>query len=254
MKQAKIVIAYNNIEPNSAELSLQQTLDLPLCHLQEAPQFNAHFILYYEDSALSLQSTAKIAPGPLSVDFTQLQRRASDALFKQNLLKAAGVGKGKRPTILDATAGLGTDSFLFTIAGCFVMALEQNPIVFALLSDGIERYVQLGKTQADALSALEIRHENFLQPDIQIEQVQVVYLDPMFPAKSNSAQAKKGMTYLQDVVGKNANGEALFAEAEAIAIERIVVKRAKNSPFISDREPNLSFKGSSSRFDVYLLN
>ena len=254
MNWPRIVIAYSDSEPTSVENSLAQILKLDLCQHQQIDGEVIDFYLFIDENGLALQATTKPAPGPLRVEFSKLHKRIADALLNQNLLKACGVRKANRPSVLDATAGLGTDSFLLTAAGCCVQALEVNPIVYALLSDGFERYKQLGKQEQELISRLKIRNENFLDTNASRGKVEVVYLDPMFPPKSKTAQVKKGMAYVQNLIGSDCQGEKMFEIAKKYAQERVVVKRAKSSPNITENQSDITFKGSSSRFDVYLIN
>lgn len=248
-----IVILQQEAEVTAAESALAQKLQLPLRSKTSLDSEQTKFELYFENGMLCLQALSGSAPGALYVDFSALKKRASDALLKQNLLKAIGARRGKRPSVLDATAGLGADSFLMATAGCRVEGLEKHNIVFALLEDGLTRFRKIANNNSSDLS-LQIKHQDFISYEPNADRPQVVYLDPMFPPKSKSAQAKKPMTYLQALVGEADSEELMFAAAKQHAGERIVVKRAKNSPLISAEKPDISFKGSSSRFDVYLVN
>ncbi len=254
MNAPRIVIAYSNSKPTAIENSLAQILKLELCRHQQIDADAIDFYLFIDQNGLALQIMAKPSPGPLRVEFSKLHKRIADALLNQNLLKACGVRKTNRPSVLDATAGLGTDSFLLTAAGCCVEALEVNPIVYALLSDGFDRYKQLGRQEQELISRLKIRNENFLDINAGREKVEVVYLDPMFPPKSNTAQPRKGMAYVQNLIGSDCQSEKMFEIAKKHAQERVVVKRAKSSPNITETQADITFKGSSSRFDVYLTN
>ena len=69
-----------------------------------------------------------------------------------------------------------------------------------------------------------------------------------------TAQSKKDMAYVQNLIGKNSQSEKMFEVAKELAQERVVVKRAKSSPNITETLADITFKGSSSRFDVYLTN
>lgn len=250
----RVVIAQILAQPSDEENELKRKLNLPLFRLDKIDKSIAPFFLRVDRNGLALHSTAEISPGELRVNFSSLRFRVNNALFKQNLLKAVGARRGRRPKILDATAGLGTDSFLLANAGCSVIAFEANPVVFALLEDGVMRYKQLGIKEEKIVSNLFLKNEDFLSTESVSNEIEVVYLDPMFPSKSKAAQAKKGMAYLQELVGKNNTDAKLFGLATDIARNRVVVKRAKKSPFMSMAKPTLSFKGGSCRFDVYLLN
>ena len=57
----------------------------------------------------------------------------------QDIAKAVGVSAAYIPTVVDATAGLGRDSFVLATLGCDVTAIERQPVVAALLQDGLGR-------------------------------------------------------------------------------------------------------------------
>src|SRR5580765_3087707 len=76
------------------------------------------------------------------IDFTQkkLLYRIHNCLFKKEaIVKAIGIKKNYFPNILDATAGLGKDAFILSALGCQVCMVERNPIISALLDDGLKR-------------------------------------------------------------------------------------------------------------------
>ena len=54
--------------------------------------------------------------------------------------KAVGIKGDYLPDVVDATAGLGRDAFVLASVGCRVRMLERNPVVAALLDDGLARY------------------------------------------------------------------------------------------------------------------
>lgn len=95
------------------------------------------------------------------------------------------------PYILDATAGLGKDSYVFACLGCRVDMLERSPVVAALLQDGIERaslnidfadIIEQGfkLKNMDALSYIEkIDEDN--KPDVIYPDV--IYLGRCIPTK-----------------------------------------------------------------------
>ena len=74
----------------------------------------------------------------------------------------------------------------------------------------------------------------------------------MFPADRKSARSGKGMYLLQELLGNDCEEEQMLAKARYVARSRVVVKRGKRSSWLAQVEPDISFRGSSSRFDVYL--
>ncbi len=81
----------------------------------------------------------------------------------------------------------------------------------------------------------------------------VVYLDPMYPHSEKSAAAKKEMAFFRDLIGHDADADALLPIALAKANYRVVVKRPKGAPYLNEQKPTYQLDGKSGRFDVYVL-
>ena len=47
----------------------------------------------------------------------------------QDIAKAVGLNKGVKPSVLDATGGLGRDAFVLASLGCNVTMIERSPVV-----------------------------------------------------------------------------------------------------------------------------
>lgn len=241
-------------EPTTAELELAAALPAILIGA-DANIPHSDFCLRFERRGLTLTLNESSAPGGLCIDFgdPDLTRRTRDKLKQQNLCRAAGFKGNQQLRILDATAGLGKDAWLLANAGAIVMMLERSPVVFALLQDGIARGITQGAAMASILERMQLQHGDFLHTTVALPKYDVVYLDPMFPSTSKTARAKKDMYLLQRLLGENACDElSLLTKAREIAERRVVVKRAKLSAFLAGVKPDVQFKGSTNRFDVYL--
>lgn len=236
----------------AAQHALGEDLSCPLVPAEQVTQFD--FVLRQEAAGLTLQATAKQAPGGVRVDFNSaaLRRRAADRLRHQDLIKAIGIKGAARPTVLDATAGLGSDAFLFAASGCQVWMLERSPIVHALLADGLRRGADPVSPVAGIVARMKLVFGDILDPAHAVDPMDVVYLDPMFPADRKSARSGKGMYLLQELLGPAVDESDLFARALSVARQRVVVKRGKRSPAIASKPVDICFRGSSSRYDVYL--
>lgn len=102
---------------------------------------NPLFELQLTQNGLQLQELNSKA-GPVRVDFVggaAAHRRQFGGGSGQMIAKAVGVQGAVRPYVLDATAGLGRDAFVLACLGCQVELIERNPVVAALLHDGLER-------------------------------------------------------------------------------------------------------------------
>ena len=72
---------------------------------------------------------------------------------------AVGVGKKACPRVLDATAGLGRDSFVLADLGCQVLMCEREPLIAALLRSGLDRARSSGDPWLQAVVARMDLHE-----------------------------------------------------------------------------------------------
>lgn len=238
-------------EPEGAAADLAAELDLPL--VAESDEFD--YLLRFEQGRLQLHSNDSKFPSALYVDFAdaKLHYRAHSAMRSQNLAKAIGVKGRSGLTVLDATAGLGKDAFLLASLGCELTMLERSPVVHALLADGLARADSYGAETAEILGRMRLQRGDFLDLALNSDGFDVIYLDPMFPERRKSAKVKKDMALLQQLLGSQSDGAQLLVHAMGMAKKRVVVKRAKLSPPLGESKPDIEYKGSSSRYDVYLV-
>lgn len=222
---------------------LAERYHIPLCENLQSLADGA-FYLAYEDDALALHRHGVKREKPLSLHFDLAQHQRRQGRGKELLLKAIG-GGGRRPKVLDLSAGLGGDAFVLAGYGCSVLMCERVPVVAALLDDALRRYPDCGMRllHGDSMALLA-------SPEAK-EQAEVVYFDPMFPESKKSAAVKKAMQYFHSVVGKDEDAAAVFERAYALAEYRVVVKRPLKAPLINDRQPNTQIKGKAVRFDIY---
>jgi len=202
--------------------------------------------------------------GVVRVDFTAGHAAYRRKQQKKELLVRAVGGKGSVSlNIIDATGGLGRDSFLLAAAGHRVRIFERQPVVAALLADGLARAAahpetaeisqRIRLTVGDAVPALEVMQEaGASEEGGGGEGVDVVYLDPMFPERRKSALVKKELQLLQLLAQPDFAPEKLLAAALKAAAQRVVVKRPLKAPFLTDCSPSHSLSGKTVRFDVYL--
>ncbi|MFN2369263.1 MAG: class I SAM-dependent methyltransferase, partial [Desulfurivibrionaceae bacterium] len=208
---------------------------------------------------LQLRRTGPGAPGPIRIDFTSGRaeyRRRHSGGRKETLIRAMGIKGKPRPTVLDGTAGLGRDAFVLACRGCKVEMLERNPVIAALLADGLRRAggdPEIGEMvregmilhRGDSLTELA-KLDDDRRPE-------VVYLDPMYPHRNKSALVKKEMRILRTLVGDDEDSDRLLPAALTVATKRVVVKRPAAAPPLSGPKPDLVYETKSHRFDVYLI-
>jgi 16S rRNA (guanine1516-N2)-methyltransferase len=215
----------------------------------------AEFVLQLGENGLQLQLLGPQAPGPVRVDFVEggaAHRRQFGGGSGQMIAKAVGVQPGIRPRVLDATAGLGRDAFVLATLGCDMLLFERQPLIAALLEDGLLR----GREDPEVRPIVErmyLRQGNAIElmRAWQGEPPQVIYLDPMFPHREKSALVKKEMRLFRPFVGDDLDAGTLLEQALALASHRVVVKRPRKAPAIEGAKPGYGLEGKSSRYDIY---
>lgn len=243
----KIAVLCFNDEFQLQSQHLAEKLSIALLHIPDDTQFD--FYLVFTSDGLTLHARFSKKMTPFYIDFlhgSMDYRCRKGGGRRQALARAVGLQPGYNPSVLDATAGLGRDSWILANLGCRVTMLERSPIVAALLENGLQRAlavkpvsIQLVTTEAcDYLKSLS------QQPD-------VIYVDPMFPHKPKVALVKKEMQLLQQLVTETDNAAEVFALALQTAKQRVVVKRPQWADAISDVKPNGVVMTKRYRFEIY---
>jgi 16S rRNA (guanine1516-N2)-methyltransferase len=216
---------------------------------------DAEFALQLGTDGLQLVDLGPQAPGPVRVDFVEgavAHRRLFGGGSGQMIAKAVGIQSGVRPVVLDATAGLGRDAFVLAQLGCAVTLIERQPLIAALLEDGLLR-AQIDPEVGAIVAQMHLLRGNAIElmRGWEDEPPQVVYLDPMFPHRDKSASVKKEMRLFRPLVGDDDDAPALLEAALALATHRVVVKRPRKAPAIAGEKPAYVLEGNASRFDIY---
>ncbi|MFY8274404.1 class I SAM-dependent methyltransferase [Pseudoalteromonas sp. SSDWG2] len=226
--------------------------------LDECP-LDEQFYLQYDEQGLSLAKRDEPKLAPIRVDFVSgatAHRRKFGGGKGQAIAKAVGLNKGALPHVLDGTAGLGRDAFVLASLGCKVTLFERHPVVAALLYDGLERAYLDAEIGPWMRERMHLHHgsSHVLLTDLPEGEgdVDVVYLDPMFPHREKSALVKKEMRVFQSLVGEDLDADDLLTPALNIASKRVVVKRPDYAPFLQDKTPSTQIKTKKNRFDVYV--
>jgi N6-adenine-specific methylase len=218
--------------------------------------------LWLDAQGLSLRQAGRKAMGPVYCDFVEGEarhRRLFGGGKSQLIAKAVGIKEGIRPSIVDLTAGLGGDAFVFASLGCQVTLVERNPIVAALLDDGFQRARIAAEVDADlqqVMARMTLVHSgasDWLKCSDTSAAPQVIFLDPMFPERKKSAQVNKSMQVFHHIVGSDEDADQLLPQALAVASHRVVVKRPARAPWLNGQEPGYVLSGKSVRFDIYPL-
>ncbi len=163
-------------------------------------------------------------PSMAFVRVKRLRKGESDPL-----IALTGCERGDR--VLDCTAGFASDSLVFSYAvGAEgeVIAIESEPVLCALVREGLQGY-QTGLNDVDeALRRIEMRCANHLDyltglPDNSAD---IVYFDPMFRQPIHESSA---MEPLRGVANMGELTESAVAEARRVARKCVVMKEHQAS-------------------------
>ena len=191
----------------------------------------------------------------MQIDFTSAAltyRRKFGGGKGQLIAKAIGLSRGLRPSIIDATAGLGKDSFILASLGCRVQMIERSPVIATMLEEALQKAAHV-QDMAEVIARMSLTHGDAITLLATLPSPDVIYLDPMFPPRTKSALVKKEMRDLHALVGEDRDSAQLLTAALAKARYRVVVKRPRIAPTIEGIAPSYTMEGKSGRFDVYVL-
>jgi len=243
------------LEPagDGAEAARQLASSLGLALVREP---GGCYALRFRDGRLEL-----LAPhpdmGPLSVDFLNgemAHRLRQAAHADEGLARAVGARGDPGPRVIDATGGLGRDAAVLARRGCRVTILEREPVIAALLEDGLHRGRGGMGTVAEGLHRIRLVENDaraYLASCAETEGPDVIYLDPMYPERRKSALVRKEMRIFRAIAGDDRDAEELLAAALVAARQRVVVKRPTRAPSLGGPAPSGAVRRGHTRFDIY---
>ncbi len=250
---AKVTVCFQSESAAEVARQFAKQHALPVLSLEQA---TTPFILYYKDDFVELINRQNNTA--IHVDFlsgTLAHRRQYGGGKGQAIAKAIGIKQYKLPLhVIDATAGLAKDAFVLACLGCSVTLIERNPIVAELVNQAILQAQQSDDFKSIHQQGFELIHANAIDYLKQLKiNADIIYLDPMYPERKKSAAVKKNMQILQKLLGQDNDTHMLFELALQRATKRVVVKRPKGAPSLTDKQPTMSIESKITRYDVYVL-
>lgn len=251
----RLTVVPERDEDVAAATALARELDLECAAPGDRP--DAPLVLEVSTRGLALAFSGKQAPRPVSVDFAEPTiRRRMRRGGREALVRAL---RGKRTgalAVFDATAGFGVDAFVAASRGLRVTMCERQPILVALLRDGLERAVLL-PGYAPILERLRLvvgDSRRAIAEHAERSALDAVYLDPMFPKThgKNSALPARSMQALRQLLGADESLDEGLLDTARSHSPRVVVKRPRKAQPLDDQEPTRSVVERSCRYDVYL--
>jgi 16S rRNA (guanine1516-N2)-methyltransferase len=166
------------------------------------------------------------------------------------IARAIGCKSNYRPRVLDATAGMGRDSFIMAKLGCYILMQERCLPIYLLLKNALNRLID---NQPELKNSLYLQKTNSIESFEKLDSFDVIYLDPMFPSRKKSALVKKEMRLFKKLAGEDQDADSLLSRALDANVKRVVVKRPKGAPELKCLKPSHQISSKNFRFDVYLI-
>ena len=197
----------------------------------------------------------KRAPAELRIDFVMgavAHRLRFGGGRGQDIAKAMGFRNGNTPTIIDATAGLGRDSFLLASLGAQVTMIERSEKMHMLLELGMERAFNEGGQFREIIERMTLLKGD-AKDIIPTLTAEAILIDPMHPERKNSALVKQDLRQVRDIVGTDEDAADLVRLAIMHAQKRVVLKwPAKADPIEGVQKCSHQILGKTTRYDVFM--
>ena len=186
-------------------------------------------------------------------DFENMLHRVTNGRLQHEMLVRAAKSDKPGRKAIDATAGMGEDAFLLAAQGYEVTLFEQNPVIAVLLKDALRR-AKKHPVLKDIASRMNLVQDNSVEGMSKLlDPVDVIYLDPMFPARQKSSLINKKLQRIQKLEPPCSEETDLFDAAISASPSKIIVKRPLKSEFLAGRKPSYTLNGKAIRYDCYTL-
>ena len=179
-------------------------------------------------------------------NFENMLRRVTNGRIQHEMIARLVKTKEENPTVIDATAGMGEDSILLAACGYKVTMFEQNPVIAELLKDAMRR----AKNHPELGPLME--RMTLIQGN-SIEINDIIFLDPMFPARQKSGLINKKLQLIQKLEQPCLQEEELLDAAIKAKPKKIIIKRPLKGSNLAGRRPSYSIKGKAIRYDCIVL-
>ena len=227
-----------NLSSKKRADELSKKYNIPLINSKSTKSYismDKKSILHFENNKLENSFIA----GRFS---TRIKQYQSETLLK----KAVGWQSSVQKHILDATGGLGHDSFILALLGQKITLLEKNTGLCILIEEALNNLPNLSYFN-DAKNNISVINNDSRAFLSSAENFDVIYVDPMFNSKKKLKRTKQ-MQFLDNYLEEYDDPSVEFYKSN---FKRLVIKKElRAAPSIKDCSA-ISFKGSSVRYDVY---
>ena len=172
----------------------------------------------------------------------------------QNLAKAVGMKFNKNRNIIDATAGLGYDSFILASIGAKVTLIERSQKMHELLQNGIDEGMSFGGEIEKIINRMELvfGDSKDILPKLTPE---VIMIDTMYKDRKKTALVKNNMRLVREIVGPDSDYIELLKVALNCAKNRVVLKQPRYAEPIKEiTKCSHQILGKTIRYDIFMTN
>ena len=172
----------------------------------------------------------------------------------QNLAKAVGMKFNKNRNIIDATAGLGYDSFILASLGAKVTLIERSQKMHEILQNGIDEGILFGGEIEKIINRMELLFGDSkdILPKLTPE---VIMIDTMYKDRKKTALVKNNMRLVREIVGPDSDYIELLKVALNCAKNRVVLKQPRYAEPIKEiRKCSHQILGKTIRYDIFMTN
>ena len=205
---------------------------LPRQSLATLREVSAVDVLYVvgasREELVSADGSCHVQPGLLPAKLSQGERHPFVRALR-------GDGDDVPAVIVDATLGLANDALHAAAAtGARVVGVEKNPVLHALLEEGLARMARSSESWAEAAARIELVHGDAAEvlESLPPGSVDVVVLDPMM---SRPRRAAPSFQLLRAFAHSAPAEPRLLAAAARAAGRRVILKLGKGAPLPPDR-------------------
>ena len=160
----------------------------------------------------------------------------------------------KNRNIIDATAGLGYDSFILASLGAKVTLIERSQKMHELLQNGINEGISFGGEIEKIINRMELLFGDSkdILPKLTPE---VIMIDTMYKDRKKSALVKNNMRLVREIVGPDTDYIELLEVALNCAKNRVVLKQPRYAEPIKDiKKCSHQIIGKTIRYDIFMTN
>ena len=160
----------------------------------------------------------------------------------------------KNRNIIDATAGLGYDSFILASLGAKVTLIERSEKMHEILQNGINEGVSFGGEIKKIINRMDLLFGDSkdILPKLSPE---VIMIDTMYKDRKKRALVKNNMRLVREIVGPDSDYVELLKVALSCAKNRVVMKQPRYADPIKEiRKCSHQILGKTIRYDIFMTN